>query len=206
MRVLVIQIPTQTAEDVLTRLEKHIELAGTLLIDPLDIALHIPLGVSSAENGDLSLEQLWEGLLPLSRAGGVTQTRVEEHEAIEVGIEGLEVVGLVHSVEVVNVGGDLHLATQAVLNNSTEGIRWCALWQRVFGVAVGHALGTDENQVQQGAGEHVLELQPHFARQRRFRTGTQDEQSDWRGLQAQTFHVNIFTGTGRVQRVSESYT
>ena len=83
----------------------------------------------------------------------MAQTRVEEHDAVEVGVKRLEVLRLVHGVEIVDVRADLHLATQAVLHNGAEGILRRALWQRELRVAVGHALGTDEDEVQQSAGK-----------------------------------------------------
>jgi hypothetical protein len=58
--------------------------------------------------------------------------------------------------------------------------------------------------VQQGAGEHVGELEPDIAREGRLGAGTEDENADWRRLEAQTLDVDVFTRLGRVQGVAES--
>lgn len=205
MRVQVVQIPAQTAEDVLTRLEKKIEFTRTLLVNPVDITFHIPLGVSGTENGDLSLQELRKSLSPLVRAGGVTQTGVEEHEDIQVRIKGLEVLGFVHGVEVINVGGNLHLTAQAVLDDTAEWVLGGALGQRELRVPVGHTFGADEDNVQKSLGEHVGELQPDITGQGGLCPCAQNEDSDWRGLQTQTLDIDIFTCLGRVQRVPERY-
>lgn len=205
MRILVVQIPAQTAEDVLTRFEDHIELAAALLAHPVDIALHIPLRVASADDRNLSLEQLRKRFLPLMRAGRMAQTRVEEHEAIQVGIEGAEVLGLVHGVEVVNVGSDLHLAAESVLHDSAEGILGCALGQREFSVPVCHTLRSNEDEVQHCARVHVLQLQPDGPWEGGLSAGAENEDSHGGSLQAETFHVDAFTGLWRVERVAESW-
>jgi hypothetical protein len=179
MRILVIQIPAQTAEDVLTRLKQHIKLTPTLLTNPIDIAFHIPLRVPSAENRDLGLKKLRQSLLPLMRASRVTQTRMEEHKAIKVRIEGTKVLCLVHGMEVVDVSGDLHLATESVLDDSAEGVLGSALGQRELAVPVCHALGSNEDEMQESTRVHVLQLQPHVTGQGGFGAGTQDEDSYW---------------------------
>lgn len=56
MRIQIVEIPSQTAEDVLARFEQHIELPSTFLVDPVDVPLHVPLRVSSADDRDLGLQ------------------------------------------------------------------------------------------------------------------------------------------------------
>lgn len=205
MWILIVQVPAQTAEDVLARFEYHIELTATLFTDPVDITLHIPLGVSSADDRHLGLKQLRQGLLPLMRASRVAQTGVEEHEAIQIGIEGSEVLGLVHRVEVIDVGGDLHLTAESVLDNSTEGILGGALGERELAVPVRHALGADEDEVQHGARVHVLQLQPDGPWKGGLSACAEDENPHWGSFQPKSFHVNAFTGLWRMERVAEGY-
>jgi hypothetical protein len=52
--------------------------------------------------------------------------------------------------------------------------------------------------VEQGAGEHVGELEPNVPRKGGLGAGTEDEDADWRRLEAQTLDVNVFTGLGWV--------
>lgn len=198
MRVQVIQVPAQTAEDVLSRLEKNIELSCALVMNPVDIALHIPLSVPRAQNGDLGLQELGKSLSPLIRAGRMAQTRVEEHDAVQVRVKGLEVLGLVHGVEVVDVGGNLHLATQAVLDDPAEWVLGGALGQGELGIPVGHAFRADEDDVNKRLGEHVGELHPDLTGQGGLGPRAQNEDPDWRSLQTQAFDVDIFTGLGWV--------
>lgn len=58
MRIHIIQIPAQTAEDILARFEQDIELTGALLVHPIDVPLHVPLRVTRAQNWHLGLQQL----------------------------------------------------------------------------------------------------------------------------------------------------
>lgn len=129
---------------------------------------------------------------------------MEQHEAVKIRVEGLEVLCLVHGVEVVDIGGDLHLTAQTVLDDAAKGVRGRALGERELCIAVGHGFGADEDEVQQGAGEHVRELEPDIAREGRLGAGTEDENADWRRLEAQTLDVDVFTRLGRVQGVAES--
>lgn len=203
MRILIIQIPAQTAEDILPGFEKHIKLPTTLLTHPVDITLQIPLRIPCTDDGNLSLKQLGQCLLPLMRASRVTQTRVEEHETIQVRIEGAEILRLVHSVEVVHVSSNLHLATESVLDDTAEGVFGRALGKRILPVSIRHALRSDEDQVQQGARVHVLQLQPDVAGEGGLCAGAKDEDSHWRRLQAETLDVNAFASFRGVEGVAQ---
>lgn len=203
MRILIIQIPAQTAEDILPGLKEHIKFSTTLLTHPVNITLQIPLGIPSTDDRNLGLKQLRQRLLPLMRASRVTQTRVEEHKAIQVRIEGTEILRLFHSVEVVHVGSDLHLATESVLDDAAEGVLRCALGKRILSVSIRHALRSDEDEVQQSAGVHVLQLQPDVAGEGRLCAGAENEDSYWGRLQAETFDVDAFTGFRGVEGVAE---
>ena len=205
MRILVIQVPAQTAEDILPGLKKHIELPTTLLPHPVDIALQIPLRIPSADDRDLRLKQLRQRLLPLMRASRVTQTGMEEHEAIQVRIKGAEILRLVHSVEVVHVSSDLHLTTESVLNDAAEGVLGRALGKRILPVSVRHTLRPDEDQMQQGARVHVLQLQPDVAGEGGLCAGAEDEDSYRGRFQAEALDVDAFTGFGWVEGVAEGW-
>lgn len=160
MRVEIVQVPTETAEDILARLEQNIKFPRALLPHPVDVPFHVPLSVASRDDRHLGLQKLRKGLLPLVGTGRMSETRVEEHEAVQVRIERLEVLRLVHGVEVINVGRDLHLSAQAILDDPPEGILRGALREREFRIPVGHTLGPDEDQMYEGSREDVAELEP----------------------------------------------
>jgi len=205
MRILIIQIPPQTAEDILTRLKKHIKLTPTLLMNPVNIPLKIPLRISRTQNRHLSLQQLRQRLLPLMRASRVTEARMEKHKAIQVRIKWPKVLRLIHRMEVIHVSSDLHLSTETILNDSAEGIFRCALWKRELAVPIGHTLRSDEDQVQESARVHVLELEPDFTGERGLSAGTEDEDSHWGRFQAETFDVCAFACFRGVQGVAEGW-
>lgn len=175
MRIQIIQIPPQAAEDILSRLDEQIEFSAALLVHPVDVTLHVPLRVPRADDGHFGLQELRNGFFPFVRAGRMAQTRVEEYHAVQVRVEWLEIVRLVHCVEVVHVRGDLHLPTQSVFHDAAEGIARRSFGEWEFLVAVGHALRTDEDEVEERPREDMAQLQPHIARQRRFGSCTQDE-------------------------------
>lgn len=54
--VKVIQVPSQGPKPVLPRLHQDIDLVFTLLHDPPLVTLHVPLGISRADDGYLGLE------------------------------------------------------------------------------------------------------------------------------------------------------
>ena len=134
----------------------------------------------------------------------MAQTRVEEHHTVQVGVEWLEVVGLVHRVEIVHVSCDLHLSAQSVFHDPSKGILGRSLWEREFFVPVGHAFRPDEYQMEHGTGEHVTELEPDITGQGRLSTRSKDEESDRRRFETQSLEVGSFTGLRRVQSVSQS--
>lgn len=184
LRVKVIDIPPQTPEDILARLQQDIKLAARLLAHPLNIPLHVELRVPRRDDGHLGLEQLRERLLPLVAARRVAQARVEEDEAVEVGVVRLKVPAPVDRVVVVDDGADLHARRHAVLDNHAERVRRRARRQRELVVPVRHALRADEDEVNPALGEEVRQLHPDVARQRRFRTRAQAEHADRRGRQS----------------------
>lgn len=204
MRVQVIQIPSQTTEDVLARFQQDINFTSAFLANPINISLHVPLRVSRAYYRDLCLQQLRESLLPFERAGRVTQTGVEEDYKVQVRVEWLEVIRFVHCMEVVNVGGDLHLSTQSVFHNAAEGVLRRPLREREFFVPVGHAFRSNEDQVEQGTGKDVTELKPDIAGQRRFGTSSEDEDSDWGRFDTQSLDIGSLSGLRGMQSVSQS--
>lgn len=184
MGIQIVEIPAQTAENVLTRFKQNVEFTSTFLVDPVDVSFHIPLRVSRADDRDLGLEELRERFLPFVRAGWVSQTRVEEHEAVQIGIKRLEVLRFVHRVEVVNVRRNLELSSKSVLHDTTEGILGRALGQREFIIPVGHTLRSDEDQMDQGAREYVAKLKPNFTRQRGLSASPQNKYAHWRSLKS----------------------
>lgn len=110
----------------------------------------------------------------------MAQARVEEHEAIEVRVEGLEEVGLVKGVVVFHKGADLYLEADPPFDHGSERVPRRALGQWKLRVPVRHAFGPNENEVEFYAREDVGELEPDFTRQRRFRPRAEDEYPHWR--------------------------
>ena len=134
----------------------------------------------------------------------MAKTGVEEHEAVEVGVVGVEEPRLVEGMVVVDVGADFHLVAESAFDDCAEGVAWCALGEGEFGVAVGHAFGTNEDEVEGGAGEHVGELDPDFAGKGRFGPCAEDEDADGRWIWAEAFDVETCAGAGWVEGVAES--
>jgi hypothetical protein len=130
---------------------------------------------------------------------------VEEHKAIQVRIERSEVLRLIHGMEVIHVSSDLHLTTKTILNNPAEGVLRRALGERVLAISVGHTLRPDEDQVQESARVHVLELKPDIAGERGLSAGAEDEDSHGRRFQAETFDINAFTSLWGVQGIAEGW-
>lgn len=126
--VHVIEIPSQTSEHVLARLQQDVELSPRLIPDPLDITLQIELGISRADNRELGLQEQGERVFPLMAAGWMAKAWVEQNEAVKVRVVGSKVAGLVKSVVVVHDGADLHLVPNSVLHDCTERVRGSSFW------------------------------------------------------------------------------
>ena len=53
----------------------------------------------------------------------MAQSGVEEHEGIEVGVKGREMLRFVQGMEVIDISGDFHLAPQSpIFDDRAEGI------------------------------------------------------------------------------------
>lgn len=126
--VQVIQIPSQRPEPVLSRLHQKVHFSATFLHHPLLVSLHIPFGVSRANDGDFGLEQFRDRALPFVRGCRVAQAGVVQHEAVEVGVVGVEQIGLVEGVEIVHVCRYLHFVRDSVLHDRAEGVGSGPLW------------------------------------------------------------------------------
>jgi hypothetical protein len=119
-RVQIVQIPPQTPESVLAGLNQQIHLSSRLLLHPLNVTLHVELGVSSANDRHLHVQELGQSLLPFVRACGVTETGVEAYYCVEVRVERSKVLRVVEGVEVFDVGADLHLTSEAIFDDGAE--------------------------------------------------------------------------------------
>lgn len=198
MRIQIVQIPPQASKSVLPGLEQDVEFSRALFLDPVQIPFHIPLRISCAQDRHLRLQELRKGLFPFMRASRVSETRVEEHEAVKVWIIWVEVLSIVHIVEVINVSGDLHLWAETVLNNGAKWILRRAFRKRKFVVPVGHTFRSDEDEVEKGSGEHMGELKPDLTGKGRLSTSSKNKDSDWRSLEAQPMDVRSFSHLGRM--------
>lgn len=114
----------------------------------------------------------------------MTQAGVEEHEAVKVRVVRVEVLCVMHGMEVIDVGCDFHLRPQSIFDNCAKGVGGCAFGQGELIITVGHALGSDEDEIDQGVGEHVRELKPNFAGQRGFGAGSENEDANWWRLES----------------------
>ena len=164
MRVQVVQVPSQTPEQVLSRLKQNVHLIAVALCKVVNVLLHIPWRVSRSDDGDLGFEEQGNCLLPLMHRGCVTKTRVEDDEAVEVGIVGVEVAGLVDVVVVFDESTDLHGIGDAVFDDGAEGVEWCALGKRELLFTVRHGLRTNEVQGELDSVEEVGQLHPRLSR------------------------------------------
>lgn len=132
----------------------------------------------------------------------MAEARVEEHEAIEVGVIGLEEARRVEGVVVFDKGADLHLVADPALDHGAEWVPRRALRQRQLRVPVHHAFGPDEDEVELHAREDVGQLEPDFARERRFRPRAKDEDPHRIRTLAQTFDVHPASRLRGVEQVS----
>lgn len=87
---------------------------------------------------------------------------MEEHEAVEVRVIRVEILRIVHCVEVVDIGCNFHLWAESIFDYAAKWIGRCTFWQRKFGVAVRHTLGPNEDEIDECVGEYVSELEPDF--------------------------------------------
>jgi hypothetical protein len=145
--IQVVQIPPQTPEPVLTRLDQQVHLASRFLLHPFDIPLHVEVSVTSADDGHLHVQQLRKSFLPLVGAGWVAKTGVEAHDCVKVRVERSKVLSIVQCVEVFDVGADLHLTSETIFNDGAEGVGGCARWERELCVTASHTFRTDEDQM-----------------------------------------------------------
>lgn len=157
-RIQIVQVPPQTSEPVLARLDQQVHLTPRFLFHPFDIPLHVEVGVAGANDGHLHIQKFGKSLLPLVRACWVTEARVEAHDCVEVGVERSKVLGIIQRVEVFDVCADLHLTSQAILDNSAERVGGCARRERELCVAASHTFRTDEDEVERNAREQVRQL------------------------------------------------
>lgn len=91
------------------------------------------------------------------------------------------------------------------LDNRAEGVAGGALGERVLVLTVGHGFGTDEDQVEGDAREHIGELVPDVAGERGFGAGAEDEETDGGRRGADVFDFGTTAGEGRMQGISERY-
>lgn len=205
MGVKIIQIPPQAPEQVLAWLEQDIHLVTVALRQMVDVLLYVPWRVTGGDDGDLGLEEQRECLFPFVHGGCVAETGVEDDEAVEVGVIGVEVAGLVDVVVVFDESADLHGVGDAVLDDGAKGIEWCALgeWKLLF--AVCHGLRANEVQRELDSVEEVGQLHPGLARKRRLSARTEDEEADRRGSDAGVLPGVATTGSGWVECVPEGY-
>jgi hypothetical protein len=78
---------------------------------------------------------------------------MEKDERIEVWVVGCKVLCFVERVEVFDVGGDFHCATQTCFNDGAEGVPWRSFGEREFVVSVCHGFWSDEHEVEGRAWE-----------------------------------------------------
>lgn len=198
----IIQIPPQTPKPVLARLHEQVHFPSPFLLDPVDVALHVEVRVPGADDRNFGCKELRERARPLVRGGRVSKPRVEEHEGVEVWIVGHEFAGFVQRVEVIDVGRDLHLTAQPVFYYGAERVSGLARWERELGVAVRHAFGSDEDEVEGGAGEEVRELDPDLAGKRGFCARAENEQTHGWGIWAQAFDIRTCACEGWMEGIA----
>lgn len=136
--------------------------------------------------------------------GRVSKTWVEKHKAVKVRVKGLEVIGFVHCVVVLNKSSDLGVMAEAVFYNTSKRIGWSPLGQGKFGVSVRHAFRTDEDQVYEGAVEKIFKLDPDIARNGRLSTSTEDEDSRWRCPEPETLDAGPSPASFWMEGVTKS--
>lgn len=204
MRVEIVQVPSQTSEQVLTRLKQDVHLVAVTLRQVIYILLYIPRRVTSSDDGYLGLEKQRQSLFPLVHRGCVTETGVEDDEAIKVRIVWVEVAGLVDVVVVFNESADLHGIGNAVFDYGAEGIERCAFGQRKFVLTVCHSFGANEVKGELDTVEEVSQLHPGLPGKRRLSTCAEDEEADRRGSNAGVLPCVTTTASWGMESVSQS--
>jgi hypothetical protein len=204
MRVEIVQVPSQTSEQVLARLKQYVHLVAVTLRQVIYILLYIPRRVTSSDDGHLSLEKQRQSLFPLVHRGCVAKTGVEDDEAIEIRIVWVEVAGLVDVVVMFNESADLHGIGNAIFDDGAEGIERCAFRQRKFVLAVCHSFGANEVEGELDTVEEVSQLHPGLTRKRRLSTCTENEEADRRGSNAGVLPCVTTTASWGVESVSQS--
>jgi hypothetical protein len=90
---------------------------------------------------------------------------------------------------VVHDCADLHGGPYSILNDGAKRVGGSARGQRELVVSVGHALGSNEDEVKLGLWEEMGQLQPHIPRKRGLGAGSEDKQANRRGLYPQALDV-----------------
>lgn len=75
----------------------------------------------------------------------MAEARVEEDEGVEVRVVRGEGLRGVQRVEVLDVGGNFHLAAETVFDDGAPGVGRGAGWEGEFGVPIRHAFRPDED-------------------------------------------------------------
>ncbi len=104
---------------------------------------------------------------------------------------------------VLDISTDFQLVANSGLDHCAEWVRSCSLREGIFRVAVDHGFGSDENEMEDSAGEEVVELLPDFSGEGRFCSGAEDEDAHGWGVGAQAFDRVIAAIFWRMETVTE---
>lgn len=96
----------------------------------------------------------------------MSESGVEEHETVEIGVVWVEVSGSVKGVVVFDKGAYFHGICDAIFDNGSKGVPRCSFREGKFGVSVCHALWANEYYVERYTWEKICQLDPDFSRQR----------------------------------------
>lgn len=80
---------------------------------------------------------------------------MEEDEAVEIGVEGLEMFGFVEGVVVFDIRADFQFVADAVFDDGSVRVTGRSFGEGKFSVPVCHAFGPDEYEVELDAWEDV---------------------------------------------------
>lgn len=133
----------------------------------------------------------------------MAQARVEEDEAVEVRIVRSEITRLVDSMVIIHNGADLHGRPYAVLHNRTVRVLGSTRREGKFVIAVHHALGSDENQMESRQGEEMGQLHPGISRQRRLSASTKDKDTHRGRLRPETLDRLVASSLRRMQGIAK---